>query len=112
MQFDGEWIEKWTEPQGNDLLNHLRNLDPSLIINNCVGKSRNGMAGMNKPEDAVGDFGTQEQEIFGKSSDLDWESCRMMNKSWGFNQNDNDSKSVDMLIYNIVEIVCKGCYFF
>jgi alpha-L-fucosidase len=108
MWFDGEWIDKWTEPQGKDLYNYLRNLDPSLIINNRVGKGRNGMEGMNKSEDAVGDFGTPEQEILGKSSDLDWESCMTMNKSWGFKQDDHDWKSADMLIHNIVEIVSKG----
>jgi alpha-L-fucosidase len=108
MWFDGEWTDKWTEDQGKDLYNFLRNLDPNLIVNNRVGKGRSGMQGMNKTEDAVGDFGTPEQEILGKASDLDWESCMTMNKSWGFKQDDHNWKSADMLIHNITEIVGKG----
>lgn len=108
MWFDGEWIGKWTETQGKDLYNYLRNLDPNLIINNRVGKGRSGMQGMNTTHDAVGDFGTPEQEILEKASDLDWESCMTLNKSWGFKQDDNNWKSVDLLIHNIVEIVGKG----
>jgi alpha-L-fucosidase len=108
MWFDGEWTDKWTEEQGKDLYNFLRNLDPNLIINNRVGKGRSGMQGMNKTEDAVGDFGTPEQEILGKASDLDWESCMTMNKSWGFKQDDHNWKSADLLIHNITEIVGKG----
>jgi len=106
--FDGEWIKKWTEPQGRDLYNFLRNLDPNLIINNRVGKGRSGMQGMNQTNDAVGDFGTPEQEILDKASDLDWESCMTMNNSWGFKQDDHNWKSTDILIHNIVEIVSKG----
>ena len=108
MWFDGEWINKWTEPQGKDLYNYLRNLDPNLIINNRVGKGRSGMQGMNKTNDAVGDFGTPEQEILDKASDLDWESCMTFNNSWGFKQDDHNWKSADQLIHNIVEIVGKG----
>ncbi|NWJ49906.1 MAG: alpha-L-fucosidase [Bacteroidetes bacterium] len=108
MWFDGEWIDKWTEDQGKDLYNFLRNLDPKLIVNNRVGKGRSGMQGMNKTDDAVGDFGTPEQEILGKASDLDWESCMTLNKSWGFKQDDHNWKAADALIQNIVEIVSKG----
>jgi len=108
MWFDGEWIDKWTEAQGRDLYNFLRNLDPNLIVNNRVGKGRSGMQGMNKTEDAVGDFGTPEQEILDKASDQDWESCMTMNNSWGFKLDDHNWKSADMLIHNIVEIVSKG----
>lgn len=108
MWFDGEWIKKWTEQQGKDLYNYLRNLDPDLIINNRVGKGRSGMQGMNKTQDAVGDFGTPEQEILAKASNLDWESCMTFNNSWGFKQDDHNWKSADLLIHNIVEIVGKG----
>jgi len=108
MWFDGEWINKWTESQGKDLYNFLRNLDPNLIVNNRVGKGRSGMQGMNTTDDAVGDFGTPEQEILDKASDLDWESCMTLNNSWGFKQDDHNWKSADVLIHNIVEIIGKG----
>jgi alpha-L-fucosidase len=108
MWFDGEWIGEWTEEQGKDLYNYLRNLNPDLIINNRVGKGRKGMQGMNKDEKYVGDFGTPEQEILDDASALDWESCMTMNDTWGFNVGDHNWKSTKTLIYNLVDVVAKG----
>ena len=108
LWFDGEWIPEWTEDQGKDLYNYLRNLKPDLIINNRVGKGRAGMQGMNKYQDAAGDFGTPEQEILEGTSDTDWESCMTMNDTWGFKKNDNNWKSSETLIHNLVDIAAKG----
>ena len=44
LWFDGEWTGWWTEEDGQDLYAYLRNLKPSLIINNRVGKGRQGNA--------------------------------------------------------------------
>lgn len=108
LWFDGEWITEWTEEQGKELYNYLRTIQPNLIINNRVGKGRQGMEGMNAYEDAAGDFGTPEQEILDGTSTLDWESCMTMNDHWGFNQFDNNFKSSTMLIHNLIDIAAKG----
>lgn len=108
LWFDGEWIPEWTEDQGKDLYNFLRNLKPDLIINNRVGKGRSGMQGMNKYKDAAGDFGTPEQEILEGTSDQDWESCITMNDTWGFKKNDHNWKSTQTLIDQLVDIAAKG----
>jgi alpha-L-fucosidase len=106
--FDGEWIPEWTEVQGKDLYNFLRNLKPDIIVNNRVGKGRQGMNGMNKYQDAAGDFGTPEQEILEGTSNLDWESCMTMNDTWGYKLNDNKWKSSKVLIDNLIDIAAKG----
>lgn len=108
LWFDGEWIPEWTESQGKDLYAYLRNLKPDLIINNRIGKGRSGMQGMNKYKDAAGDFGTPEQEILEGTSDQDWESCITMNDTWGFKKNDNNWKSTQVLIDQLVDIAAKG----
>ena len=108
LWFDGEWITEWTEEQGKILYNKLRNIQPSLLINNRVGKGRQGMEGMNAYEDAAGDFGTPEQEILEGSSTLDWESCMTMNDHWGFNKFDTNFKSTETIIHNLVDIAAKG----
>lgn len=108
MWFDGEWIEEWTEEQGKDLYNFIRNIKPDMIINNRVGKGRMGMQGMNRDQSYAGDFGTPEQEILGTKSTLDWESCMTMNNTWGFKKNDLDWKSTKVLIHNLVDITAKG----
>jgi len=108
LWFDGEWISEWTEDQGKALYQHLRELKPDLIINNRVGKGRQGMQGMNKDRTYAGDFGTPEQEILETASALDWESCMTMNNTWGFKKNDHEWKSSEILIHNLVDIIAKG----
>jgi len=108
LWFDGEWIGEWTEEQGKDLYNYVRNLQSDIIINNRVGKGRKGMQGMNKSKEYAGDFGTPEQSILEGKSDLDWESCMTMNDTWGFKKNDFNWKSSKMLIHNLVDIAAKG----
>lgn len=108
LWFDGEWIPEWTEEQGKDLYNYLRNLKPSLIINNRIGKARGGMEGMNKYQDAAGDFGTPEQEILKTNSQDYWESCMTINNNWGFAKYDQNWKSAQALIDNLVDVAAKG----
>jgi alpha-L-fucosidase len=108
LWFDGEWIEEWTEEQGKALYNYVRNLQPNIIINNRVGKGRNGMQGMNNSETAAGDFGTPEQEILAEKSTLDWESCMTMNDHWGYCRNDKNFKPTEDLIWNLIDITAKG----
>jgi alpha-L-fucosidase len=108
LWFDGEWIDEWTEPQGKELYNYLRNLDPDLIINNRVGKGRNGMQGMSKEADAAGDFGTPEQEILASRSELPWETCMTMNDTWGFKKDDHNWKSAEALVHQLADATAKG----
>ena len=108
LWFDGEWIDEWTEPQGKDLYHFVRGIQPNIIVNNRVGKGRNGMQGMNNSEDAAGDFGTPEQEILEGKSGLPWESCMTMNDHWGYNRNDLHFKSATDLIWNLADITAKG----
>jgi len=109
LWFDGEWVDWWTEPDGKDLYTYCRSLKPSLIINNRVGKGRQGMQGMNKGPDYAGDFGTPEQEIPDTGlPGVDWESCMTMNDTWGFKSYDDNWKSTETLIRNLIDIASKG----
>jgi alpha-L-fucosidase len=108
LWFDGEWVKEWTEEQGKDLYNFVRNLQPDILINNRVGKGRQGMQGMSKDTSFVGDFGTPEQEILSTSSTMAWESCMTMNDTWGFKTSDTNWKSTETLVKNLVDIVSKG----
>lgn len=109
MWFDGEWIPEWTHEHAVDMYVMLRQMDPDLIINNRVDVGRKGMQGMNEEGgDFVGDFGTPEQEILESTSDYDWEACMTMNDSWGYKENDDNWKSSENLIHNLVDIAAKG----
>jgi alpha-L-fucosidase len=110
LWFDGEWIGDWTEPQGKDLYNYVRDLQPNIIVNNRVGKGRKGMEGLSKgDQEYAGDFGTPEQQIPAKGlPGVDWESCMTMNDTWGYKSYDHNWKSPEDLIRKLADIASKG----
>jgi len=110
LWFDGEWIKDWTEPKGKALYAWLRELQPDLIINNRVGKGRQGMEGLNKGDgEYAGDFGTPEQQVPATGlPGVDWETCMTMNDTWGFKSYDENWKSSAELIRTLVETTSKG----
>ena len=109
MWFDGEWEKAWTHVRGIDLYEYVRGLQPSIIVNNRVDKGRRGMAGMNKEGDFRGDYGTPEQEIPAQGlPGLDWESCMTMNNTWGYSRRDQNWKSTEKLVRNLIDIASKG----
>lgn len=108
LWFDGEWIPEWTHEQGVELYRYLRKIKSDLIINNRIDKGRQGMSGMNKEGEFVGDFGTPEQEILENTSEFDWEACMTMNDTWGFKKNDHNWKSAKVLIHQLIDVAAKG----
>jgi alpha-L-fucosidase len=110
LWFDGEWVNWWTEADGKDLYQYVRSLKPSILINNRVGKGRNGMQGLNKDDQQyAGDFGTPEQQIPANGlPGVDWESCMTMNDTWGYKSYDDNWKSSEKLIRNVIDIASKG----
>jgi alpha-L-fucosidase len=75
----------------------LLNQHPNLIWNNRLG---GGYAG---------DTDTPEQFIPAQGyPGHDWESCMTMNDTWGYKSDDNNFKSSDMLLRNLIDIASKG----
>ena len=109
LWFDGEWENTWTHERGVELYELCRSLDPDLIVNNRVDVHRGGMAGFSESSEAVGDFGTPEQEIPASGlPGVDWETCMTMNDHWGWNKSDQDWKSVETLVRNLIDVASKG----
>jgi alpha-L-fucosidase len=109
LWFDGEWENTWNNARGKDLYALCRHLQPWIIVNNRVGQSRSGMAGMSQGSDAVGDFGTPEQEVPATGlPGVDWETCMTMNRNWGFNRADTGWKSTTELIRTLIDVASKG----
>jgi len=109
LWFDGEWIPEWTHEMGLDMYGLVRSMKPEILINNRVDKGRQGMQGMTRTDQQyAGDFGTPEQEILEGTSTLDWESCMTMNDTWGLKSTDENWKSAEMLVHNLVDIAAKG----
>jgi alpha-L-fucosidase len=109
LWFDGEWVADWSDEQGKELYAWLRGMRPSLIINNRVGHSRQGMAGMSANKDAPGDFGTPEQRVPPEGlPGLDWETCMTLNDTWGFQSFDDGWKDTRTLVRTLVDVASKG----
>jgi alpha-L-fucosidase len=110
LWFDGEWQDWWTEEDGKELYQYVRSLKPNIIINNRVGRGREGMKGLSKTDQTyAGDFGTPEQQIPPNGlPGVDWESCMTMNTTWGFKFYDDKWKSAEVLIRNLIDIASKG----
>ncbi len=110
LWFDGEWPGWYTEEDGQAVYAFVKSLKPSIIINNRVGKGRKGMEGLSKKDrEYAGDFGTPEQQIPATGlPGVDWESCMTMNDTWGYKSYDNNWKSTEKLIRNLIDIASKG----
>ncbi len=88
MWFDGEWETPWTHERGKDLAAFLYGLQPSLIVNNRVGKNREGMAGTSVGDEILGDYDTPEQTIGGFNMTRPWESCMTICNQWSWKPDD------------------------
>jgi alpha-L-fucosidase len=109
LWFDGEWVADWSDDQGKALYDWLHTMRPSLIINNRVGHSRQGMAGMSANKDAPGDFGTPEQQVPPEGlPGVDWETCMTLNDTWGFQSFDDGWKDTRTLVHTLVDVASKG----
>jgi alpha-L-fucosidase len=110
LWFDGNWESPWTAKRGEEIYNYVRGLQPAVIVNNRVGKPENTPGGGYAKTGAVGDYGTPEQTIppTGFGPGVYWESCMTMNDHWGYNQADQNFKSTETLVHNLIDCASKG----
>ena len=75
----------------------LLKLKPGIIHNNRLGGGYNGDT--ETPEQTIPATGFQGR---------DWETCMTMNDTWGFKSDDNNWKSTETILRNLVDIASKG----
>jgi len=103
--FDGEWEKPWTKEHGDALYLFLKEIQPSLVINNRVGKARHGMAGTSKQSNLnAGDYDTPEQRIGGFSRERPWETCMTICKQWAWKPEDR-MKSLEECLRTLIHVV-------
>jgi alpha-L-fucosidase len=104
MWFDGEWEEPWTESMGRELYDLCRRLQPDILVNNRVGKGRQGMSGTTRSGQFAGDYDTPEQEVGKYQVDRPWESCITLCNQWAWKPED-PMKPLPDLIKTLVNCV-------
>ena len=80
----------------------LTDLQPGIIFNNRLIYGKDGVYG------EVGDLRTPEQHIPPTGLGYDWEACQTMNTTWGYKSYDDDWKSSEQLIRNLIDVASKG----
>ncbi len=110
LWFDGEWVADWNDDRGRDLYNFVRGIRPTLIVNNRVGHTRQGLSGLNQQgQIGLGDFGTPEQRVPPEGlPGVDWETCMTMNDTWGYKSYDDDWKDTRTLLRTLIDVASKG----
>ena len=110
LWFDGQWESPWTRERGDDLYRYVRSLQPAVIVNNRVSKPTSTAGGGYAQSEAAGDYGTPEQTIppAGFGPGVYWESCMTMNDTWGFKKDDDNWKSAETLVRNLIDCASKG----
>lgn len=98
LWFDGDWVKWWTNNDGIELYNAIREASPHVIVNNRVGKRANFET----------DFVTQEQGHFEEAFPKHWEACYTLNNSWGFKKGDNHWKDAATVYQKLKDVNEKG----
>ncbi len=75
----------------------LLKLQPDMVSNNRLDKDK-----------SFGDFSTPENKIPTNALPRNWETCMTMNKTWGYRSYDDNWKSTEELVRNLVDIASKG----
>ncbi|MBV4358927.1 alpha-L-fucosidase [Pinibacter aurantiacus] len=84
LWFDGNWEQPWTNEYGKDIYAYLKKLDPTLVVNNRLGKGDH----VTLSDQSVGDYATPEQKIGKLNMSFPWESCITICNQWAWKPND------------------------
>jgi len=95
LWFDGGWEHPAQEHRSEEVVAMLRALQPDIIINDRIQIPQ--------------DFNTPEQHIPATGiPGRDWETCMTINNTWGYRRDDENWKSTETLLRNLIDIVSKG----
>ncbi|HEX8520794.1 MAG TPA: alpha-L-fucosidase [Tepidisphaeraceae bacterium] len=94
--FDGSWEHNAGELRSEEVNRMIRKLQPNILIND-----RNRLKE---------DYDTPEQKIPKEKLEPGrlWETCMTMNNTWGYSKTDNNWKSAQVLVRNLIDCASKG----
>jgi alpha-L-fucosidase len=107
LWFDGSWPHFAEDWGADEIVAAARSLQPDILINNRLGKSKTGADTDNANTGAeFGDFGTPEHRI--QAEERLWESCQVSTwRLWGYCIGER-WRPADLLLDMLVEAAGKG----
>ena len=84
-----------TAAHSKELRKFIRNLQPDCLINARIGNNQ-------------GDYDIHEQKIPETAIHRPWEACLTLNRHWGYDKNDRQWKSPEMVVRCLVDVASKG----
>ncbi len=99
MWLDGEWVNSWTVERATQYRDHLRRLQPNLVMVDRIGQRRLG----------DGDYGSCENftPYVGDNMNRPWESCQRFDGRW-FYSGKEESQTVEWALHNLVDTASRG----
>ncbi len=87
LWFDGNWESPWKDEYAVDIYTFIKQLDPSIIINNRIGDKHGDHSKLGTT--ILGDFATPEQKIGELNMEDPWETCMTIGQQWSWKPNDS-----------------------
>jgi alpha-L-fucosidase len=84
-----------TAAHSQELRNFILGLQPNCLINARIGNNQ-------------GDYEIHEQRIPRSAIHKPWEACLTLNRHWGYDKNDHQWKSPEMIVRCLVDVASKG----
>lgn len=95
---DGKGREEW---QSEKLVAMVHDLSPDTLINNRLDLGTGDFTTPEQVQPADADAATRGEQV-------PWEACQTLNGSWGYDRDNHDWKSPDLLVRMLVDGVSKG----
>ena len=93
--FDGDWEQDGETWDATGIIKQLRTANPNVIVNGRIP--------------GYGDYSTPEQGVpVVRPESKYWELCYTMNDSWGYQHNDKNFKTPQMLLRSFVDCISMG----
>lgn len=99
LWLDGEWVNSWTAERAMEYRDHIRSLQPEIMLVDRVGQRRVG----------DGDYGSSENFVpyIGDNWSRPWESCQKFDGGWFWRGKDS-SQSLNWAMRNLFDTVSRG----
>ncbi|MDP5079809.1 MAG: alpha-L-fucosidase [Opitutales bacterium] len=99
LWLDGEWVNSWTVERAIEYRDHIRALQPEIMLVDRVGQRRVG----------DGDYGSSENFVpyIGDNWSRPWESCQKFDGGWFWRGKDS-SQSLNWAMRNLFDTVSRG----